>query len=135
MGDFNFMKLFICALNGWNPYSDDVAKIPYFYWLIAFRTQVYKEHREWKELLRPQAELITSITSPENFTEYRKWRKTEEAKKKNESVEITEAGQTTAVANAFFDAEKGLIDSDGNVLIPKEEFEKRTNLEGVLISY
>jgi len=135
MGDFNFVKTFICALNGWNPYSDEVMKLPYSYWLIAFRTHSYKLHEQWEELVLPQAEIITSITAPENFEEYRKWKKTEAAKKKDESVEVKVDGVTTAVANAFYDPEVGLVDKDGKLLITTTEFEKRNNLEGILVSY
>lgn len=135
MGDFTMMKLIICSLYRWNPYSDEVKKIPDFYWLVAFRTLMYKDHRVWEDLIRPHGELISSITAPENYSEYTKWKKAKEKEKESGALEVEVDGYTVAKANAHLDPEKGLVDADGNVIIPKEEFFKRSNLDGIMVTY
>lgn len=136
MGDFEFARLFICALNGWNPYSEEVLKIPYFYWLISFKVDRFKAYREWNELLRPQGELISSIVSPENFNAYQKYMKQKEYNKlTGQPDEIRIGDRTIATSNAYFDPQRGLVDYEGNLIMTKEEYEKRSQLDGVLLSF
>jgi hypothetical protein len=131
------MKLFICALNGWNPYAEEIQKLPYFYWLVAIRAHRYKEYRDWKENLEPQAELIASIIAPENFEEYREFIEQKEHNKKEGLADQVKVGDTTiAKSNAYYDPRKGLVKEDtGEILIPKDEFKNRINIEdGIAIS-
>lgn len=136
MGDFNFMKLFICAINGWNPYSDEIRSIPFSYWLVAFRIHKYKQYEQWTSLLKPLGEFICSIQAPENYGEWKKYiTQKEENKKAGRPDEVRSGDRHIARANSFFDPEKGLVNMEtGEVLVSKEDMKKRLNIEGVAVS-
>jgi len=89
--------------------------------------------RNWKEGLEPQAELIGSIVKPEVFKEYLKIKNRISQNRKKDYVEKDGTGGYTE-ADAHYDPNKGLLDKNGKVLIPKEEYEKMTHLDGIAIS-
>lgn len=94
----------------------------------------------WKEQLEPQAELIGQLCKPEVYKQYATMKKQiEEKKKKGEPLEASyqDGGKkvTHAIADTHYDPMKGLVDSKGEVLIPKEKYDKMLNLGGVAISY
>ena len=136
MGDFNFMKLFICAMNGWNPYSEDIKSIPYSYWLVAFRVHKFKLYEKWSSLYRPQGEFITSIQSPENYDEWKKFMNQKEKNKKEGKPDEVRIGDSyVAKANTFFDPDRGLVNLETEeVLVSAEDMKKRLNIDGIAYS-
>ena len=94
----------------------------------------------WKEHLEPQAELIGQLCKPDVFKQYISMKKQmEEKKKKGEPLEASyQDGKTKvthAIADTHYDPLKGLVSSDGKIIIPKEKYEKMLNLDGVAVSY
>lgn len=94
----------------------------------------------WKESLEPQAELIGQLCKPEVYKQYITMKKQmEEKKKKGEPLEASyQDGNTRvthAVADTHYDPTKGLVSSDGKVMIPKEKYDKMLKLDGVAVSY
>jgi len=139
VGD-SFAKFYVCSKNKWNPYADNIKSIPEIYWILAFNFLQVEHKSEWENMMQPHAELIGQLTRPEVFKEYIK------AKEKQEKMSNLEEGQeyysTTAqgfegssVANARFDPAIGLVDNAGNIIIPKEKYEKMIGMEGVAISW
>jgi hypothetical protein len=136
MGDFEILKFFVCAMNGWNPYSEEVMRIPFFYWQTTFKMKRYVKYREWEDLFKPQGEFIASLTAPENFTQYLKIKEQKERnEKKGLPDEIKSGNMISATTEIKFDPTLGLLDENGEVLITKEEFMKRNNMEGIAISF
>jgi hypothetical protein len=136
VGDFEILKFFVCAMNGWNPYSEEVMRIPFFYWHTAFQMKRYIKYREWEDLYKPQGEFIASLTAPENFSQYLKIKEQRERnEKKGLPDEVKSGNMVSAATEARFDPNLGLVDENGKVLIDKEEFMKRSEMEGIAISY
>ena len=123
-------------MNGWNPYSEEMKKMPNFYWLIAFRSTRYKAFREWKDGWEPQGELISSIIAPDNFKQYRDYVNKKETNEKQGLPDQIKMGDTTvATANTYFDPDRGLVNMQtGEILISREEFQKRSGIDGVAVS-
>lgn len=126
--------------NRWNPYSDEVKNIPNIYWILALNFIQMGIRHEWEGLLKPQAELIGQISNPEVFSVYRK------EMKKKERLKTTESGKsyykTTkdgfeggGVANAHYDPNKGLVDENGQVIIPADQYSDLIGFGGAMISY
>lgn len=96
---------------------------------------------DWKEGLEPQAELIGQLTHPEIYKEYIKFKeKIKEKKEKGEPINVTiktEKGVSAySQTEHKYDPNKGLIDANGNIIIPKEKFAKMMHFEqGVPISF
>jgi len=94
----------------------------------------------WKEALEPQAELIGQLIKPEIYKQYRSMKEQMEKKKKaGEPLDVSyQDGKTRvshAVADTRYDDNLGLIDANGNVLIPKEKYkEMLENFSGAAIS-
>lgn len=140
MGDYNFMKYYVCLHNKWNPYSDEVKKIPTQYWITTYGMITQESIMTWKEKLEPQAELIGQLCKPEVFKQYITMKKQlEEKKKKGEPLEASyQDGSkkvTHAIADTHYDPTKGLVDSNGKIIIPKEKYDKMLDLDGVAVSY
>jgi hypothetical protein len=93
----------------------------------------------YDRLYRPQAELIASITNPETFSAYAEDKK-QKAKAKEEggpqtyTVADGNTVRSSSTADTYFDPEKGLVDYSGKVLITKEEYLKRANDGGMMVS-
>jgi hypothetical protein len=130
------MKLFICAINGWNPYSEEIKSIPSYYWLIAFRVHNFKQYENWNSQLKPLGEFIASIVSPENYAEWKKYTTQKEINKEQGLPDQVNLGDRhIAKANTYFDPVKGLVHSDtGEILVSKEDMQKRLNIEGIAYS-
>lgn len=128
----------VCTYTHQNPYSDETKALPDIYWVTQLMFIKAKMLHEWKYFWEPQGELIGSIAEPSVFQEYAK------NKKRNESPETADSasqnpdgfdGFNSAVANTHYDPAKGLLDTSGNVVIPKNVFDKDANIGGVAISY
>ena len=126
--------------NKWNPYSEEIKNMPAIYWAMAFQfLQIQKKH-EWENTYLPLAEMIGQLTHPEIYKEYRKVKdRYDKLKDKGEGADFyketatgTEGG---GVANAHYDPNLGLVDNDGKVIVPKENYENALGLDGVAISY
>ena len=135
MDDFEILKFFMCAMNGWNPYDEKVMQIPFFYWQTAFKMKRYMQYREWEDLYKPQGEFIASLTAPENFSQYIKVKEQQERNEKEGLPDETRSGNVVSASTKVkFDPELGLLDENGKVLIDKDDFMKRNNMEGIAIS-
>jgi hypothetical protein len=140
VGDDNFIKLYVCLHNKWNPYSDEVKAMPTHYWLTTFYMLRQQPMINWKEALEPQAELIGNLIKPEIYQEYKKIKdRREKAKKRAKEGQFAESidqGGLSGYAEAdtYYDPSKGLMNSKGKVLIPKEEYMKMMHLDGFAIS-
>lgn len=111
--------------------------MPDIYWITQLMFIRTKMHQEWKYFWEPQGELIGSIAEPSVFQEYSKNKK---KLSQGESVEDamknpTGDGLTGASTDLHYDPIRGLIDANGTLVIPKEEFEKDANIGGLAISY
>jgi len=130
------MKLFICAMNGWNPYSEEVKSIPISYWLIAIRCRRYKLYEEWTDMMRPHGEFISSIVAPENYGEWKKYHDQKEKNKKQGLPDTVNMGDSHyASADTYYDPTKGLVSmKTGEVLISDKDMKDRLNIDGIAVS-
>ena len=120
----------------WNPYSDEIKKLPMSYWTLAFNFLRVHENHVWDNLWKPHAEFVGQISNPEAFGEYLKYKKKEKVlKEEGQMFEETPDGTSgAAIANAHYDPTKGLVDGTGRVIMPKEQYEQMIGLEGIAIS-
>lgn len=140
MDDYDFMKYYVCLHNHWNPYSDEIKKLPAHFWIASYGMLIQHKIMYWRESLEPQAELIGQLCKPEVYKQYITMKKQiEEKKKKGEPLEVSYSDGKTrvshAVADTYYDPHKGLIDDKGNILIPKDRYDKMLNLDGIAVSY
>ena len=140
MGE-SFPKLYVCFHNRWNPYDPQYDSIPDEFWVSMF-TMIRVEYQTvWEALLKPLGEMVGQIANPDAFQVYWKYAKKQKDmnKKLNPGQEYYHADSSgvsgTAIANSFFDPERGLVDDKGNVIIPKEKYEEMLGLKGVAVSY
>ena len=110
------------------------------YWITMYGMITQDSVMKWKEQYEPHAELIGQLCKPEIFKQYISMKKQfEEKKKKGEPLEASyQDGNrkvTHAVADTHYDPKKGLVNSKGEILIPKENYDKMLDLDGVAISY
>ena len=124
MGDGEFIKLYICACNGWNPLDEAVKNIPISYWLMAFQFDRFRKYQQWEELYQRQGELIGHIANPEAYKIYAQFkRKREIQEKQGNSLEIKVGDNTFVQAGAIFDPAKGLVDiKTKKVLVSKDKY-------------
>ena len=138
VGD-EFIKLYVCTYNGWNPYSDEMKRMPSFYWALAYSFLQMHRKQDWDHMLKPQAELIGQIANPDVFKQYYDYNKKLEKEKIENKGEITTSHEGTvsisAATDAHYDPELGLIDGNGNIIIPKERYDKLIGLGGVAVSF
>lgn len=138
VGD-EFIKLYVCTYYGWNPYSEEIRRTPYFYWTLAYIFIQMHRRQQWDHMLKPQAELIGQITNPDVFKQYHEFMKQvekEKGKNKGEIVISQEGGVTVSAAtDAHYDPALGLVDGKGNIIIPKERYDKLMGLGGVAVSF
>lgn len=142
MGDIAFIKYFVCTHTGQNPYSDEVKRLPDIYWFMQLLCIKVQMKHDWQYFWEPQGELIGSIAEPQVFSVYLK-NKNKLNSRKVESIEDaisnptgeTLGGLLGGETDHHYDPLKGLVDEEGRVLIPKEEFDKANNIGGIAISY
>lgn len=125
--------------NKWNPYSKEVQDIPFVYWILAFNFLQVKSNYDWKNYMLPHAEMIGQLTHPEIFKEYarekKKHEKIDSRKKGEDYYQSTREGiEGGGISNARYDPQKGLIDENGTVIIPKEKYNEMLGLDGIAIS-
>lgn len=124
----------------WNPLSEDVQKIPKDMWPLYYRMYNFTMYQEYERLYKPQAELIASIINPDHYKTYAEVRnKEQKIKEENKPRELTistpNSVKSAAQADVYFDPTRGLVDFNGKVLITKEEYLKRSNSDGMLVSF
>ncbi|HRZ18868.1 MAG TPA: hypothetical protein P5136_02315 [Methanofastidiosum sp.] len=143
------MKFYVCSHNGWNPYSEEIKRIPIIYWLIEFHTINVERAKTWENLLKPTAELIGQITNPQVFKVYYENIKREERKKKAKRHEKDDIGfyedkhkdlnseviYSEAETNYHYDPDIGVIDNKGNLVVSKEQYERILGLDGIAVSF
>ena len=135
MGDFEILRFLICTMNNWNPYDEKIMQIPSFYWYTAFQMKRYLKYKEWEDLYKPQGEFIASLTAPENFSQYLKIKEQKERnEKKGLPDEVQSGNMISASTDVKFDQNLGLVDINGKVLINKDDFLKRNEMEGSAVS-
>lgn len=118
----------ICAKRGWNLNSDEVQGISDLDWMMHFYFESMLTHDRWANELEPQAELVGMIANPEVFNNYVKHKNAKENKRGEKVVSTKNGIHTQTETHAFFDVRKGVVDTNGNVLIPLEVL-KRNNPE------
>ena len=111
------------------------------YWLIQFMFLNLDRKRDWKQFLEPQAELIGQLANPDAFKVYYEYKKKYEAAKnasKNNDGEIkvsTGTGEYVETETDYhYDPAYGIVDKQGRLIIPKDQYEKSLGLDGVAIS-
>jgi len=98
---------------------------------------------DWKNAFEPQAELIGNLIKPEIYMEYVKIKKRREmADKKlkehdDSGIETTDKGGLSgyAATSTYFDPDRGIVNSEGRILVPKEKCEGMMGVSGVAITY
>lgn len=135
MGDYTFLKYYVCIRNKWNPYSKEVKELPDHYWPIAFYALRISDKTQWENFYKPNAELSGMLSNPEAYKEYREYHDKISSKKEGTSIEAKVGDKTHAVANTHYDPNKGLVDNNGTILIPKEQFDKMSGFKGIMLSY
>jgi hypothetical protein len=136
VGD-SFIKFYVCMHNKWNPYSKEVQDIPIVYWALMFQQLQLKDKYEWDNKILPHAELILQLTAPENYKIYynEKERNKKINKEKDYYKEDASGIEGGGEATARYDPKRGLVDMQGNVIVPAEEFKELTGIDGVAISF
>lgn len=103
-------------------------------WIMEYLLINLKRKSDWEDFYKNNSELTASITMPENYKQYSEYQE-KILKKKGEAIDTKIGNTHHAVANSHFDPQKGLVDSNGNILIPKDRFENMMGFDGVAISY
>jgi hypothetical protein len=134
VGDLEVLKQYVCSYNKWNPYSDETKKIPAFYWLLAFYNIKFLKYQEWDSINKPQAELTGMLSNPQVYQEYAKQKREFESKKLTKGREAIVGNKIIAEADAFYDPIKGLVDSEGNILVDRETYKNISNVNGIMVS-
>jgi len=130
------MKLYVCAHNNWNLNSKEIKRMPDHQLVMDYLLINLKRKKDWEDFYKNNSELTASISKPENFKQYKDWNdKVLEKKNKGEAVDTKIGNTHHAITNSHFDPAKGLVDANGNVLIPKERFNDMLGFDGVAISY
>ena len=100
-----------------------------------------EKQRDWKQLFEPQAELIGQLANPRTFKVYYEHKKKYEAAKnaaKDNDGEIkisTGTGEYVETETEFhYDPAYGVVDKQGRLIIPKEQYENSLGLDGIAIS-
>ena len=93
-----------------------------------------KRISDWEYFFKNNSELTASITMPENYKQYSEYQE-KVLKKKGEAVDTKIGNTHHAIANSHFDPRTGLVDANGNLLIPKDRFENLLDMDGIAISY
>jgi len=135
------MKFYVCLYNHWNPYSSEVNSIPSLYWALAFNFIQVEKRNQWETHIMPHAELVGQLTHPEIYKEYIVWKEREKRQKAFEKKggdyykEDRDGLVGASTANAYYDPMRGLVDTDGTVIIPKEKYEKMIGIDGIAVSW
>jgi hypothetical protein len=130
----------VCLYNHWNPYSEEIKKIPDIFWVFSFHMLQMKVKDTWERKLKPHAEFIGFLVKPQMYKIYK------EEEKKRDKLEALKGGQEitsntpssmsgAGVADTYFDRDRGLVDANGKVIIPKDQYEKIIGVAGVAISF
>lgn len=115
--------------------------MPWIYWVLAFQFIGVSQVNTWDRFWQPHAEMIGNLTHPEIFKHYAKAKeqkqKLEQRAKEGkdffeENINGTSGG---GMSTGRYDPNKGLVDMEGNVIIPKEEYENLIGIDGAAISY
>jgi len=134
------MKFYVCMHNKWNPYSSEVKNTPWIYWILAFTQIQIEKKQQWEGIVVPHAELIGQFANPEMYQKYDQIKK-EKGKVKGlkegeQYYKETEEGiKGGGAANARYDPHKGLVDMNGNTIIPREKYNDMIGIDGVAISW
>ena len=139
MGD-EFIKIYVCLHNKWNPYSEENKNMPVTYWVTAFNFIRLQKKDEWDNLYKPLAEMIGQLTHPDIYKEYEKIKNKQagidDMEVNKDYYKETSGGRSGGgTAGAKFDPVKGLVDMNGNVIVSKEQYQNSIGLDGVAISY
>lgn len=134
VGD-DFARFFVCAYNKWNPYSEEYRTLPLHFWIMSMAFIKMQTKDIWEGLLRPQGELVAQIANPDAFKVYHEYMKKLEIEKTEKKGVIKVGDTEVANANAHYDPSIGLVDDKGNVIIPKEQYQKMLGIDGIAISY
>jgi len=96
-----------------------------------------RAHHDWKTYWEPQGELIASIVEPSVFKEYAQHKKSLSKTEDLEDAKLNPVrlGTTAAATDSHYEPGKGLIDSNGFIIIPDEVFKQQANIGGVAVSY
>lgn len=131
MGDAAFMKLYVCASNGWNPFDENIRRIPQEFWAFAYRLDDIRKYMDWKEVFEPHGELIAHIANPEMFKVYSEHKKKLE-RSKDGATEVSVGNTTYVTATHHLDPNKGLVDEKGNIIMSKEKYLENLGMSGIL---
>lgn len=117
-----------------------MKKLPIHYWFTTYTMIRQQVIAQWKDSFEPQAELIGQLTHPEIFKEYRKMKdkiekQKEEGKPINVSISTNKGISSYAETDTHYDPNKGLVDKNGRIIIPKEKYDKVMRLDGIAISF
>lgn len=136
VGDSNFIKLYVCLHNNWNICSKDIKQITDYQWVLNYLLVNLKRKKDWEEFYKNNSELTASITMPDNYKQYSEYQdKILDKKNKGEAVDTKIGNVHHAISNSHYDPNKGLVDENGNIIIPKERFNNMMGFDGVAISY
>lgn len=135
MSDSNFLRYYISAQNGWNPFDESVKKIPSIYWTMAYHIKRMNEYVDQEYKLKPVAELLANIIAPENYSSYVKWK--EDSKKNDNGMRTTktkngEAGSGSS--EVHFEPGKGMVDDNGKIIIPEKLLQQHSDTSDVIIT-
>ena len=135
MSDSNFLRYYISAQNGWNPFDESVKKIPSIYWTMAYHIKRMDEHVEREYKIKPAAEFLASIVAPENFSAYRKWEEDNKKGNNSEKTVKTKNGESGASSSeVHFEPGKGMVDDNGNIIIPEKLLQQHNGKSDMIIT-
>lgn len=124
MSDLNFLRYYISAKNGWNPYDDSIKKIPSIYWIMAYHVNRMNDYTDNETKIKPAAEFIASIVAPENFSAYRKWEDSQKDKNSGKTTKTKRGESGEGHSDVHFIPGKGLVDENGKVVISEKMLQK-----------
>ena len=126
MGDYNFLRYYISAQNGWNPFDDSVKKIPSVYWLMSFHMKQMHDYEDYEYNKKPVAEFLASILEPSNYNQYVEYLE----KEKNGTIDRTTKDKRGIHGSGKSELKlipgQGLVNDDGVVVVSEEMMNKRS---------
>jgi|YelNatPaOPRAMG01_1025707.scaffolds.fasta_scaffold29125_2 hypothetical protein len=123
MGDFEFLKYLVCAMNGWNPNSNEVQSLKDVQWLMLFHFLRIRMLKEWQSLFEPAAELVGYLTHPEIYKVYSEYK--EKQKNLKESGRALIGGIEHVSANSKYVPGVGLVDIETHKVVLPESVVKK----------
>lgn len=134
MSDTNFLRYYVSAQNGWNPFDEQVKKIPSIYWIMAYHFKRMDDYADYKYKMKPTAEFLASIVAPDNFSQYLKWEESNKKSNSEQTVKTKNGEIGVGQSEIHLVPGLGMVDAEGTVVIPEKLLQQHDQNSDVIIT-